>query len=327
MYYRIPSCSGPFKNVIMEYVEYKRGLGYDYGKPAVYRLREIDLFFKRYGITGVEVSEEMFLRWEKRRGNESVVNQRKRAGALIAFSKFLASRGFDNIYVGETTPEPLAQFIPYIFSRAEIAAMFDVFRQRAVSDNTDTAAFATMFCLYYGCGLRKSEVQSLRIRDINRNTGSIRILDSKNHISRLVVASDSVLRQIFGYIDQFCIGCAPDAYLFRNINGGKFHNWKLYSIYRKTMTAAGIRHRENGRLPRLHDLRHTFCVHTLESLTSKGFDLYTSLPLLVAYLGHKCISETEYYLRLVEANFTSVTGASKAYAPSLFPKVDGSDGE
>ena len=167
----------------------------------------------------------------------------------------------------------------------------------------------------------------MRINDINRNTGSIRILDSKNHVSRLVVASESVIRQIIGYIDRFCVGCAPDSYLFKNSKGGMFRDWKLYSIYRKAMTAAGIHPRENGRLPRLHDLRHTFCVHTLESLTLKGFDLYTSLPLLVAYLGHKCISETEYYLRLVDANFTSVTDASKVYAPSLFPKVGERDGE
>jgi site-specific recombinase XerD len=327
MYYKIPPCSGPFRDVITEYVEYKRGLGYDYGKPTVYRLREIDLFFKQHGVTSVEVTEEMFLRWEKRREGESVLTQRKRVAALNMFSKFLLSRGFSNIYVGETAPEPHAQFIPYIFSKAEIAAMFDVFKQRAVSGNTETTTFATMFCLYYGCGLRKTEAQNLRIRDINRNTGSIRILDSKNHVSRLVMASESVTRQVTGYIDRFCVGCAADSYLFQNGEGGMFRDWKLYSTYQKTMIAARIRPRESGRLPRLHDLRHTFCVHTLEALGSKGFDLYTSLPLLVAYLGHKCISETEYYLRLVDANFTSVTDASRAYAPSLFPEVSDGDGK
>jgi integrase len=327
MYYKIPPCSGPFRDVIKEYVEYKRGMGYDYGKPAVYRLREIDLFFMRYGVSSIEVTEEMFLRWEKRRGNESVVNQRRRIGVLIAFSKFLASRGFHNIYVGEPVSWANAQFIPYIFPRTEIFAIFTVLRQQTVFGSAEMAAFATMFCLYYGCGLRKTEAQNLRISDINLNTGSIRILDSKNHVSRLVMASESVRRQVASYIDRFCVGCAPDAYLFRDGKGGIFHDYKLYSIYRKTMVAAGIRPRESGRLPRLHDVRHTFCVHTLEALGSKGFDLYTSLPLLVAYLGHKCISETEYYLRLVDANFTSVTDASRKYAPSLFPKVGDDEDE
>lgn len=327
MYYKIPPCTGPFKDVITEYVEYMRGIGYDYGKPAVYRLREVDLFFMQHGVTSVEVTEEMFLKWKKRRGNESVVTQRRRTGVLIAFSKFLASRGFHNIHVGEPAPCPDTQFIPYIFPRTEISAIFAVLRQQAISGNAETAAFATMFCLYYGCGLRKTEAQNLRIRDINRNTGSIRILDSKNHVSRLVMASESVRCQVASYLDRFCVGNAPDAYLFRDDKGGIFRDYKLYSIYRKTMIAAGIRPRESGRLPRLHDVRHTFCVHTLEALASKGFDLYTSLPLLVAYLGHKCISETEYYLRFVEANFTSVTDASRKYAPSLFPKVGDDAGE
>ena len=53
-------------------------------------------------------------------------------------------------------------------------------------------------------------------------------------------------------------------------------------------------------------MRHAFCVHTLEQMQAKGFDLYTSLPLLSVYLGHKHITETEYYLRLVDECHSSM---------------------
>ena len=82
----------------------------------------------------------------------------------------------------------------------------------------------------------------------------------------------------------------------------------------------GIPKRKDARGPRIHDLRHTFCVHTLEQMDKRGFDLYASAPLLCAYLGHKTISETEYYLRLVDENFRDIEEKSRRYAPGLFPK-------
>lgn len=67
-------------------------------------------------------------------------------------------------------------------------------------------------------------------------------------------------------------------------------------------------------------MRHTFCVHTLEQMQTKGFDLYTSLPLLSVYLGHKHVTETEYYLRLVEEYHDSVLDQVAKYCPSVFPE-------
>ena len=324
MYYELPAYSGPFKDLIPEYISYMRGLGYDYGKPILYRLREIDLFFKQQGFDQLEITEEMFELWEKKRSNENEINQRRRTSVLIAFSKYLALRGFDNIYIGESARKsPRNNFIPYIFSKAEISNLLNVFKcwTDATPSDCDTSAVAVIVSLFYGCGLRKAEALRLRLSDINLSTGTIRIMDSKNHESRLVVASESVKRQLIKYFSRFCMFKASDEFLFCNGKGNPFYDGKLYGKYKKAMTEAGIQPRESGKLPRIHDLRHTFCVHALEAMTAKGFDLYTSLPLLVAYLGHKSISETEYYLRLVEQNFNSVTAASREYAPELFPKV------
>jgi site-specific recombinase XerD len=137
----------------------------------------------------------------------------------------------------------------------------------------------------------------------------------------MVVASSTATRQLAEYFRAFCLCREKEDRLFRNGHGDGIPDQTLYAHYHAALGSAGIGCRESGRLPRIHDLRHTFCVHALESMAAKGYDLYTSLPLLVKYLGHNCISETEYYLRLVGENFTSVTEKSKAYAPSLFPKA------
>ena len=60
-----------------------------------------------------------------------------------------------------------------------------------------------------------------------------------------------------------------------------------------------------------------------EQMQEKGFDLYTSLPLLSRYLGHKHITETEYYLRLLEEHFGRILEQSNSCHPGIFPKEKG----
>jgi integrase len=321
--------TGPFKDVIPGFVEFKRSLGYDYAYVDLYRLREIDLFFKGRGVTEVEVTEEMFEAWASLREGESEENRRRRTHKLTSFAKYLKSRGHPNIYAGElprrsTRRKPN----PHVFTKAEIARVFVAAEAKAAANphNSDYAVFNTMLALYYCCGCRKSEAQNLRMRDIDLDTGCIRIMDSKNHVSRLVVASSSLLGMLSDHCKDRCSGLSDDDYVFKSGRSTQFSDHKLYGIYREVLAEANIQVRESGKLPRLHDLRFTFCIHTLEEMSKKGFDLYVALPLLVKYLGHNCISETEYYLKLVEENFTQVTDKSRAYAPALFPEVGDPDG-
>jgi integrase len=322
--------TGPFKDVMPEFIDFKRGLGYDYGYTDQYRLHEIDLFFKERGVKDIAISEEMFDAWIVLREGESEANRRRRANKLINFAKYLRSRGHMDIFMGELPchyqrPQPN----PHVFTQAEITRVFTVAKNKADANpkGPEYSTFVAMLSLYYCCGLRKTEAQELRMRDVDFGTGCIRIMDSKNHVSRLVVASESLRTLLDDYRRRHCIGFEDGGRVFRSGKSPIFSNDKLYRIYHEVLVEAGIRPRENGHLPRLHDLRHTFCVHTLETMAKKGFDLYVSLPLLVRYLGHKCISETEYYLRLVGENFTSVTDKSKAYAPMLFPKAGDTDDE
>ena len=53
-----------------------------------------------------------------------------------------------------------------------------------------------------------------------------------------------------------------------------------------------------GRLPRVHDFRHTFAVHALLRWYREGEDVQAKLPLLSTYMGHVSIVSTAYYLPL-----------------------------
>lgn len=119
-----------------------------------------------------------------------------------------------------------------------------------------------------------------------------------------------------GYEDYLFPSCHQVHYYTKNLNSGT-----AYFRLREFMRKAEI-HKENGAQPRVHDLRHTFSVHSLEKMVSEGRDIYCSLPALSTYLGHRGIESTEKYLRLTEESFKSVIYGMGSYYGDLFPEVN-----
>ena len=65
------------------------------------------------------------------------------------------------------------------------------------------------------------------------------------------------------------------------------------------LNAIGVR-TAAGRLPRVHDFRHTFAVHALLRWYRAGADVNAKLPFLATYMGHISIVSTQYYLQFVD---------------------------
>jgi integrase len=215
-----------------------------------------------------------------------------------------------------------SDFVPYIFSHDEIT---DIFRAANKIDNlthVDTPTFIVMLAVLYTCGIRISELLNIKLQNINFTTGAIQILNSKNHVSRLIVVSDSLREKLTEYhLNYICP--ANSEYFFRTTNGMQVPYSTFKTLYRRTLSLAGIPKKDNCRYknPRIHDLRHTFAVHSLAKMVSDGYDTYTLLPLLSKFLGHKHITETEYYLRFTEENYDNVKILTNNIYQGVFPKV------
>jgi integrase len=69
-------------------------------------------------------------------------------------------------------------------------------------------------------------------------------------------------------------------------------NW----TFLKLVDLAGLRSGSASRRPRLHDLRHSFALHTLLDWYNAGVDVQSRLPLLSTYLGHVNPGATYWYL-------------------------------
>ena len=117
------------------------------------------------------------------------------------------------------------------------------------------------------------------------------------------------------------IGIDADSWFFPNAMGECYSPRTFYDKFRQILWQAGISHQGKGKGPRVHDLRHTFAVHSLQQNIEMGKDIYTSLTCLMVYLGHSKISSTEYYLRLTAEVFPDFLERADSICAKAIPEV------
>lgn len=192
-----------------------------------------------------------------------------------------------------------SEYVPYIFTHQEIGRFFQVVDSIPPHSRSNKhLSFPLLFRLLYCCGLRISEACSIKILDVDFNNGVLSIRGSKFDKDRLVPMSIPLANMFIKYHDLFNQNSQGRDCYFRNKTGTPLKRDHVYKNYRKLLWKVGISHGGKGKGPRLHDFRHTFCVHTLAKQVKEGVDLYTALPILSTYLGHSSVGATQRYVRL-----------------------------
>ncbi len=95
----------------------------------------------------------------------------------------------------------------------------------------------------------------------------------------------------------------------------------VYRRFREILWESGISHGGKGKGPRLHDLRHTFAVHTLKRAVDRGTDVYCALPILSTYMGHASIEATSQYVRLTADAFPGIRSTLEQTCRYVIPEV------
>ncbi len=142
--------------------------------------------------------------------------------------------------------------------------------------------------LLYGCGLRVSEIVSLKKEDVNFNEGLIKIKLAKGRKDRFVKIPDSVKEEIESYCKL-----TEGEILFSSARGGKLTTATVQAILKNSSKKTGIRKRVYP-----HLLRHSFATHLLE----QG----TDLRVIQKLLGHSSIKTTQIYTQISQASIKNV---------------------
>lgn len=136
----------------------------------------------------------------------------------------------------------------------------------------------TMLALIYSVGLRRNELLSLRIKDIDSTRMVIHISNSKGKKDRIVPLSPTTLELLRHYYKTH----HPKDYLFEGQFGGKYSAKSLHQVFQSAKRLANIKKNIT-----LHTLRHSYATHLMES--------GVNLRYIQEILGHKSPKTTQIY--------------------------------
>jgi len=316
---------GVYAELIQQYVDYKRSRGYKM-IDVESRLRRFDRLTIERDETEIGISRELFCAWEKLNPTESVTNRQTRVGYLRGFSRYLSLLGYDS-YLPKSR-KVHSSFVPHIYSKQEMAAIFKECDKLGFYHgrfNSLRGVMPSIIRMLYGTGIRIGEALKLCHKDVDLDTGVLTLRECKNGQDRIVPMSLSLIeicKDYVAYKESLNISVKPDAFFFSSAEGKKCRVTSIGRIFRAVLQRAGICAGMNSKSPRLHDIRHTFCVDSLVKLSETGKDLYNSLPLLMTYMGHKTLSATNRYVRMTQQMFPSLISKMDETYQCIFNDID-----
>lgn len=141
----------------------------------------------------------------------------------------------------------------------------------------------------YSCGLRVSELTSLKFSDLFFDEGFIRISAGKGDKQRLVPINKECIKQIMLYLETRRSFPVKDAvseeFVFLNRRGKPLSRVMVFNIIKSAVEKAGI-----DKTISPHTFRHSFATHLLQG--------GASIRQVQELLGHESITTTERYTHL-----------------------------
>ena len=319
----VNSFSGPLADTIEKFIAEKRGIGLQYNGVSTY-LQSFDRFSISFHLEESVLSREVVEAWLKQNPSQSQQTLRMKAIIIRQLGLYMKRMNISSYVISEI-PKRNHLFTPYIFSDNEIEKIIEqADTVKPLSKKTSKHLVIPVFIrLLYFCGLRFSEVQQLRVENVDLDNGILIIYGSKFDKDRLVPMSPEITNICRAYSEKVHAHSSGDAIYLPNTHNTIYEKRCFYSVYRDLLWKAGISHGGRGNGPRLHDLRHTFAVHCLRKWVEEYADITALLPYLSSYLGHKGLQETAYYLRLTADMFPQVTALLLHELGDIIPEIGG----
>ncbi len=161
-----------------------------------------------------------------------------------------------------------------------IISVIDISTAKGIRDSA-------MLEVLYSCGLRVSELTSLRLGDLFFGEGYIRIV-GKGDKERIVPVSSAARDKVQLYMERRKPRRDSEDTLFLNNRGQALTRIMVFTIIRKAALMAGIDKRISP-----HTFRHSYATHLLEG--------GASIRQVQELLGHENIMTTEIYTHVDRA--------------------------
>ncbi|TGK20078.1 integrase [Leptospira fluminis] len=167
--------------------------------------------------------------------------------------------------------------IPESLSRLEVSRILNAL---------DNLKHKLLLKICYGAGLRVSELTRLRGIDIDWERKTIRVRQGKGKKDRFSLLPDICREELSEIISRQ----GQNSWIFQGMVFGKCLSVRsAEKIFSNAKKAANIKKDVS-----IHDLRHAFAIHLLES--------GASIKVIQRLLGHASVKTTEIYARITDPN-------------------------
>jgi integrase len=200
---------------------------------------------------------------------------------------------------------------PYIYSADEILRLMEAAASLGPLGTIRPLAYVTLFGLLAATGLRISEALALRIADVVED--GLIINRTKFKKSRLVPLHPTARAAIDRYLAvRLTVFPGVDA-LFISNTGAPFCYDTVSALFRQMSRKIGLRGKPGLPGPRMHDLRHTFAVRSLERCPCNDDAVSRHILALSTYLGHAHVADTYWYLQATPSLMAQIADAGEAF--------------
>jgi integrase/recombinase XerD len=292
--------------VLTRYVDLKRALGRQFAN-SIRTLASLDRFLHDQAAKYPDLNAAAFQAWCQTQEHVAPGVRRIRMRNVYNFCLY-RRRTEPQCFLPDPAlfPKPHQTIQPYIFSEQEVARLLLSASglKRVSRSPVRPEVIRLAIVLLFTTGIRCGELLRLTLGDYNHGDATLLIRESKFHKSRLLPLNTDVANEIDHSLRaraQRKLPVSSDAALIWNASkGGKaYRNWSLQCCLRPLLQKCSI-FTAKGRLPRIHDFRHSFAVNVLLRWYRQGADVEAKLPLLATYMGHVSIASTHYYLHWIE---------------------------
>lgn len=239
---------------------------------------------EHYDVSDIEaVSYGLIRSWVVSLVNASVSNRtvNRKIASLKAYYKFL--QGIGRLEVNPLSKHKalkISKKLEVPFSEAEMHALL---KQISFEKGFEGSRDKLMIELLYTTGIRRAELISLRLVDVNLVGRTIKVLGKRNK-ERIVPLIEPTMKVYEDYIaERNALATVVDeAYVFLTKTGHKVYETLVYRVINKYLGEVSSKVKKSP-----HMLRHTFATHLL----NKGADLNSVKELL----GHSSLASTQVY--------------------------------
>jgi integrase/recombinase XerD len=280
-----------WQSYIKEYQNYlklERGLSKNTIENYTFDIEKLVLFLthKEINISPIQITEEILQQFIYEMASQ--VNPRSQSRLISGLKSFFNYLIFED-YRNDTPLELIevpktGRKLPDTLSTKEIDSLIKAIDLSTPEGERNKAMLETL----YSCGLRVSELISLKLSDLFFEEGFIKIT-GKGNKQRFVPVGKSTIKIVTSYVNQVRVHLSIqknfEDTLFLNRRGRQLTRAMVFTIIKNLAIKINL-----NKTISPHTFRHSFATHLLEN----GADL-RSIQLM---LGHESITTTEVYMHL-----------------------------